>query len=146
MILSVLVGLAALAGMVLFIIILISPTKTTLMNKWACNNNLGGGGYCVRSSDGYNTESDCMDQCFPCKERKSVDSCGLPGDCSWRPNLKTCHACSDLNEVQCKLSKDCTYTPSTSGDLEGICARSAFVPGYDPKPIPVGPPAPHLSK
>ena len=130
MILSVLVGLVALAGMVLFIIILISPTKTTFMNKWACNNNLGGGN-CVRSSDGYNTESDCMDQCFPCKERKSVESCGLPGDCGW--DVKTCHACSDFssNELKCKQSQDCTYTPPTSSDLEGICARSA-----PPAPIP----------
>ena len=123
MILSVLVGLAALAGMVLFIIILISPTKTTFMNKWACNNNLGGGN-CVRSSDGYNTESDCMDQCFPCIERKSVESCGLPGDCNWRQMSESLGIC----------------TP----------APPPFVPGYGPNPIPVGPfppsPSTHLSK
>jgi hypothetical protein len=135
LVLSVIAGLAALAGVVILVIILTRPhspppPNPKVMTKWSCVHESlepGQSGKCIQSFDGpYDTKSDCEnDAGCVCSANKDKTNCESdPDKCNWFNGIlghsEGCYKCSDLDKkVLCDLSSGCYWNDNATGG--GIC-------------------------
>jgi len=113
--------IASLIGMACIVVLVYYLVRKP--SKWKCDNTGSTlGGKCEKSRDGtYNTESECLDKCFPCSDR-TKGTCGVTEDCKWiGGKCQDSKFCSEHGK-SLSPSQNCTINGCNWDDSKDKCS------------------------